>query len=675
MSADLDSTTPEIGVPESGTTGIAQNPVFPDSAAVVDGRGTIFEPETTWSDANARGGDPLGSPPRIPDPGLTDHPVSRTGSDEGRGYRVVASTPEQVDAAHAFYEEWTKNETPGQKAHAKGRSVVFSLMQYRAHPDTGVTLMTQEQWDAVISELELLGILDRWACIWHDRDQLPDGQPKPLHFHGVIRLTPGSEKQLRYLSIRSKVPASRWRTPKDSYAEGKKVVGPLAADLAFFDFCQYLVHEDERSRDEGKYQYPRDEVRANFDFGAFLDAGRPAKAKNSRSKLSDVDRLALRVQEEGLSLKAARAADPLAFSKGQDRLKRARATYLRYLDPPASRMNYYLGGASETGKSALARLFARMLYPDLPANECYFEVGSEQVAFQAYDGQPVVIWDDYRAVSLLHALKDRGTVWRVFDTSPGSAEVNIKHGSAGMVQAVNIVTGVAPYAEFLDALAGTYKSADGTEHQAEDPTQAWRRFPFVGEVTKEQILLYANRGFTGLGEYRQYQHIITTRANMRTVMQTLDGIADEADREAFRLEMGDRLLGELVSAHHGARPQRSLTLDQARAALDGRVATYAGDELAELQSTEAQVAQAEAHAAAQAAREEVAEVAAWYARRDLHEAASRVAALDRLPDGWDTSKSLPAVPAGLSYDDDPWPVSAPVPAVRFGASQTHSPNT
>lgn len=287
-----------------------------------------------------------------------------------------------------------------------------------------------------------------------------------------------------------------------------------------------------------------------------------------------------------MSLRAARKEDPLAYSRGLDRLRKARGTFLSHSAPPAVRTNYYLGGRSETGKTALARLFARMLYPSLPPEECYFEVGAEMVALQAYDGQPVVIWDDYRAVSLLHALKDRGTVWRVFDTSPGRAQVNIKNGAVGMVQAVNIVTGVAPYAQFLDALAGTYKGADGTEHQAEDSTQAWRRFPFVGEVTKEQILLYANQGYAGLGEYRDYQHIISTRANMRTVMRTIEAIEDPEAREQFRMELGDRMLGAMVAAHENVRPQRTLTIEQARAALEGEVVSLSGDDLARAKADE-----------------------------------------------------------------------------------------
>lgn len=224
-----------------------------------------------------------------------------------------------------------------QKAHAKKRSTVFSIMQYRNHPDDDPPLWTREEWDELIAALDEAEVLDRHAAIWHDLDKLPDGRAKKLHFHGVIRLLPGAEKQVRYLAIRAHLPASRIRPPKDSYAEGKVVTGPLAADLAFYDFCLYPVHEDERSRDEGKHQYPRDEVFANFDFSGFLDAGRPAKAKNSRKSQGDVDRLAMRIRNEGLTLEEADAADPLAYNKTESRMKKARAQYLAGLPQPPYR--------------------------------------------------------------------------------------------------------------------------------------------------------------------------------------------------------------------------------------------------------------------------------------------------------------------------------------------------
>ncbi len=205
--------------------------------------------------AHARGGDPLGSPPptvtglgsgiAIPYP-VTDSPLAATASLESvRGFLEVISTPEQIAEARRFFEEWKRHESDAQRNHAKARSTVFSLMQYRVHPETGAVLWTQEQFDALIDSLETEGILERYAAIWQDSDTDDDGTPVPLHMHAAIKLKPQCEKSVRWISDRATMPASRIETPKEYRTRkgGAVEVGPLAAERAFFDFCEYLTHE------------------------------------------------------------------------------------------------------------------------------------------------------------------------------------------------------------------------------------------------------------------------------------------------------------------------------------------------------------------------------------------------------------------------------------------------
>ena len=440
---------------------------------------------------------------------------------------MIPSTPDQIAEAKTFFAAWTANETEGQKAHAKGRSTVFSIMQYREHPDSGVLLWTREQWDELIAALDEAEVLDRHAAIWHDLDKLPDGQAKKLHFHGVIRLRPGHEKQVRFLAIRASLPASRIRTPRDSYAEGKVVTGPLAADLAFFDFCAYLVHEDERSQDEGKHQYGRDEVFANFDFSGFLDAGRPAKAKNSRKSTTDVDRLAMRIRNEGLTLDEADAADPLAFNKGESRMKKARAQYLASLPQPPHRLNFYLAGLGGVGKDAIARALARVLVPGdwVPGEkEPFFIAGADNVLFEGYDGEAVVIHEEATAASLISQL-GRRNLFRYLNPFPGKTRQNVKNASTLPVNTITIITGPDDYETFLDGLAGQYVGKDGVEHEAENRPQSYRRFPFIIPVSSDSFSLMVNKGFlddtASFMEYVTYENF---RQNMRQVLRRVKGI-------------------------------------------------------------------------------------------------------------------------------------------------------
>lgn len=215
-----------------------------------------------YATGNVCAGDPLG-PPRIGVTGFDSGiaiPETQPGNEAttvplgvspslsavvGRGFRVVTSSAEEVASAREFFRAWKAHETEGQKAHARERSTVFSLMNYHRHPQTGAVIWTQEQFDQLIGTLQSEGILDRAAAIWQDSDSDANGNPVPLHMHAAIKLSPGAEKSVRWISDRAEIPASRVQTPKESRAaEGKRAeVGPMAAERAFWDFCSYLTHE------------------------------------------------------------------------------------------------------------------------------------------------------------------------------------------------------------------------------------------------------------------------------------------------------------------------------------------------------------------------------------------------------------------------------------------------
>lgn len=595
--------------PSTETCFVPVSRIHPDSEVSA---GNADTPGLPHDSANARGGDPLGSPPRDTATGFAALPVSRTqqqgDAPAGRGPLAVASTPEFIASAKAFYATWTANETDGQKDHAKKRSTVFSIMQYRNHPDTDEPLWTREQWDELIAALDEAGVLDRHAAIWHDKDILPDGRPKKLHFHGVIRLLPGAEKQVRFLAIRASLPASRIRPPRDSYAEGKVVTGPLAADLAFYDFCQYLVHEDERSREEDKYQYPRDEVFANFDFSGFLDAGRPAKAKGrGKSKETDVDRLAMRIRHEGLTLEEADAADPLAFNKGESRMKKARAQYLACLPQPPFRLNFYLHGLGGVSKDALARALARTLVPGewVPGEkEPFFLVGADNVEFEGYDGEPVVIFEDATAASLISQLKGRRNVFRYLNPFPGKTRMNVKNASTLPVNTITIITGPDDYETFLDGLAGKYVDRNGKQHEAENDRQSYRRFPIIVPVRSDEFDVLVNKGFVNGNdnEFKEYIAYEGFRQNMRQVLRRVKGVEPVERRIETHLAIEAKQVApikeqyEIVVASVATESEDADALLAEFADLGEPVPTENELKIAELQ---AQLAAAQAKAAAQ----------------------------------------------------------------------------
>ena len=99
------------------------------------------------------------------------------------------------------------------------------------------------------------------------------------------------------------------------------------------------------------------------------------------------------------------------LNEQENLFKRARKNYLARKPIPAVRSNYYITGNGGAGKSVAAKAMARSLFPNLPDEKIFFTIGDGKVAFDRYDGQPVIIWDDWRAEDLL-SMFDRGTVWK-----------------------------------------------------------------------------------------------------------------------------------------------------------------------------------------------------------------------------------------------------------------------
>ena len=169
-------------------------------------------------------------------------------------------------------------------------------------------------------------------------------------------------------------------------------------------------------------------------------------------------------------------------------------------------------GESGAGKTIAAKALARTLFPGRDDDQVFFVVGDGAVSFDGYDGQPVIIWDDWRADDILGKF-DRGTVWKLFAINPDKISVSVKYGSVNLINAVSIVTSVRPFHEFVQGLAGEYIDAKKVTHKAEDINQGYRRFPVFMEISKESYDLYASMALTG-GEFAEYQRLATVSASM-----------------------------------------------------------------------------------------------------------------------------------------------------------------
>lgn len=554
--------------------------------------------DSTWSDPSARpeslashaGGTVLVPPaqPTVETVDFVADPAAHSHLDASDGVESADSDPYAPGGPWRYAEG------------LKGR--VFMITTDWVHPDSGETLITPQKVEEVVARKGNL----RTAWVNHDKDPYTseDVEKNP-------RAVAGHAKPAHVHIVEERKNETRLSAVARAYGLSPNFIKIKKGHGVFLDLVEYLTHEHSKQTSLGKHRYDDSEVNANFAFREAVDehvAGRGSGGKPRNSK--KLDTLMLAVMHGESTLRQVRQDHPLEYARNLRKFHDLRRDFMLSSPPPSVRVNYYIHGQSGAGKSTLARMFARALYPDLDPEECYFDAGDPKVLAQNYGGQPVMILDDYRPRDLIFGFGSRTSVWRAFDTSPGRADVNIKNGAVRMVQSVNIVTGVVPYEQFLTELAGSYLGPDGVAHEAEDDRQAFRRFPFVTEVTAEAFEFYANKGFfDGTDEYRQFQQLFTMKCSMRRVAEMLDRIDSEEGKEEFRIALGEKVLSGMIAAHNDVRPKGSVPVADAIAQLDA-VTALTGDEM--LADKAQRVLESEA--AAEAAR--VAAAAIWEVRTD-----------------------------------------------------------
>lgn len=396
---------------------------------------------------------------------------------------------------------------------------IFNIMQYERHPETGKYLMTEEK----IKDALLHRTIERWAYIYHDKDVYTEfdekrdsrhkrWENKPAHWHIVIEM---DSHQVDVSVI------ARWFGIPENFVNVVKGAGK------FLDCVEYLTHENEKQQELGKYRYDDIEVKANFDFRTCLTKRLENRMRYGRYRmgknLNEKDMIRHRVLLQGMKLSEVLEKYPDVYVDDYKRLEEYRLRYLSFIDKmPKARINYYVEGPGGIGKGLISKAIARALIDregKIRDEDIFFEVGADKVTFEGYDGQPVIIWNDCRANTLLQKLGGRENVFNVFDPFSRNTIQHVKYGAIRLHNTVNIVNGIQEYGEFLDGLVGEYKR-DGMIQKAEDKSQSYRRFPFFLVLHEEDYDLGMNKGiFNGTREYEQYFIYNNLRGNMRRIAE------------------------------------------------------------------------------------------------------------------------------------------------------------
>ena len=412
------------------------------------------------------------------------------------------------------------------------RARIFNIMQYQNHPKTGEPLLSE---DTIISSLSHKGI-EQWGYILHDQDvhtqqecdryikdhqgEQPSwkvGDVKPPHWHIVIKFKNPSDTAT----------VAKWLGITENYVQVPKGMGPGK----FLDCIEYLTHESKKQQSQGKHLYSDEEVHSNFDFRAELNQRATNKIEYGED-LSPKDRLRFDVLYKGKTLRQCILESPKLYMDDMQYLKKTRLDYISRQPAPQNRINYYVTGEGGDGKGLMCRAIARSLFPNYDYDDdIFFEVGAGNALFEGYDGQPVIIWNDFRAQELIDSLNGIGNVYTVFDTHPTRQKQNIKYGSINLCNTVNLINSVQSWPEFLDEL--NFNKED-RKHK-----QAYRRFPLISVLHTSDYDLLINKGFIegnseSFGQYIEYKHIQGSLRQIAERCRANDRLARELESKTVK---------------------------------------------------------------------------------------------------------------------------------------------
>ena len=418
---------------------------------------------------------------------------------------------------------------------------VFFIMQYLKHPETGETLITEEQLQEGLDHKTI----KQWAYILHDKDvwneedELNDpkhtsGETKPPHYHIAINL-PKNNVEVDVIA--------KWFGVPSNFVEIKRGRG------AFLDCVAYLTHEEMKQQELGKFRYDDSEVVSNFNWREELTERALSRATYGED-LTLKERLRMKVLNGEMTLHDVKKNYRPSYIADRDMLQKLRMEFISDSPAPIMRHNFYITGGSGVGKGVASICLAHSLFPDIEDEEdLIFRVGAQETSFMGYDGQPVIIWDDFRAGDLIRVLGTRGNVFNVFETNPKKAKQNIKYGAVNLINTVNIVNSVQPYGEFLDGLVGNYTDRNGVVHKAEfdEKKQGERRFVFLIPLRTEDFDILINKGYVdgsdAYDEYYKYQNIIGNFARLANAIPEMRTV----------IKIGSGMLSPVVDGEHGVR--------------------------------------------------------------------------------------------------------------------------
>lgn len=360
----------------------------------------------------------------------------------------------------------------------------------------------------------------KWSDFYYPAKQI--GDAKELHIHVV----------LKFKNARALNEIANW------FGIPVNMIDIAKGRHAFEDCAEYLIHKKQPE----KAQYEPDKVIANFNYVEWIEnqVVKDILHEKYHMNIDDINDIVNEVATNGLSLeKVEEMVSAPIFLRNKKLFKDARAKYIYdHFQMPPCRFVFYVDGDGKAGAGksvatkALCKQFAREYGADPTKDigqlkEYIYKAGQKGVAWDKYDGQPIVYIDDRTARDLLQEFNGHEGVKNLFERFPEKETANIKYGDACIVAKYIVINGIQPYSEFVNGLNGTFKTSKGEEIESDtDITQYTRRITGIIKISEAEVTTLFNKGvMMNTREYEQYVAVTTVKHDFVNAVQKLSGTA------------------------------------------------------------------------------------------------------------------------------------------------------
>ncbi len=312
-------------------------------------------------------------------------------------------------------------------------------------------------------------------------------------------------------------------------------VNRVGGEQTFSDICAYLCHE----RQPEKTLYSYDDVVCTFDYSEMMCkyVKKQVRKNRANNRLRGVTLAEFKSKHLNMMAAGEESISSFidkfgydAYEANKKHYDNAVAYYMktRY-QGEGFRLTYLITGPSTVGKTPLAKFLACSIFKEIKnPREVFFCTGDNGAVLQSYNGQPVIIWDDYRAIDFLQTFQRKVIFNSLFAVHPDPVDFNIKYGCTVLRHTLNIITCINDINRFTRELVGEYTDRYGYVHSSEDSyvLQAYKRIWGLSEVTEEDINFQVNTGYYKNSDdmpssyyYRQYKKLAIVSNNTRELAE------------------------------------------------------------------------------------------------------------------------------------------------------------